>query len=223
LLDYGEKQLSFQHMRADLVLICHDNEEKRSLEIAELARGKAMNNRTVLLVIDAQVNMFAPENPVYASEMLLRTLGSLIVRARSANIPIIYVQNNGGPDDPDQPGMSGWLIHPALAPSEGDVVIQKGTPDAFYQTSLQEELIRRSIKQVVLIGMQTEYCIDTTCRHAFALDYQVTLVKDGHSTYDTKRLPAVDVIAHHNAILTAFATVVEADAIDFSSKFSQES
>jgi nicotinamidase-related amidase len=223
MLDYGEKQLSFQHMRADLVLICHDNEEKRSLEIAELARGKVMNNRTALLIIDAQVNMFAPENPVYASQMLLKTLGSLIGRARSANIPIIYVQNNGGPDDPDQPGTSGWLIHPALAPIEGDVVIQKGTPDAFYHTSLQEELIRRSIKQVVLIGMQTEYCIDTTCRHAFALDYQVTLVKDGHSTYDTKRLPAVEVIAHHNAILTAFATVVEADAIDFSSKFSQES
>jgi nicotinamidase-related amidase len=223
MLDYGEKQLSFQHMRADLVLICHDNEEKRSLEIAELARGKVMNNRTALLIIDAQVNMFAPENPVYASQMLLKTLGSLIGRARSANIPIIYVQNNGGPDDPDQPGTSGWLIHPALAPCEGDVVIQKGTPDAFYHTSLQEELIRRSIKQVVLLGMQTEYCIDTTCRHAFALDYQVTLVKDGHSTYDTKRLPAVEVIAHHNAILTAFATVVEADAIDFSSKFSQDS
>src|SRR5450759_459897 len=98
MLDYGEKQLSFQHMRADLVLICHDNEEKRSLEIAELARGKVMNNRTALLIIDAQVNMFAPENPVYASEMLLKTLGSLIGRARSANIPIIYVQNNGGPD-----------------------------------------------------------------------------------------------------------------------------
>jgi nicotinamidase-related amidase len=201
---------------ADLVLICNDNEEKRSLEIRELTREKVMDNRTALLVIDAQVNMFAPESPVYASEKLLKTLGSLIAQARSANIPIVYVQNNGGPDDPDQPGTSGWLIHPALAPSEGDAVIQKGTPDAFYHTSLQEELIRRSIKQVVLIGMQTEYCIDTTCRHAFALDYQVTLVKDGHSTYDTKRLPAVDVIAHHNAILTAFATVVEADVIDFS-------
>lgn len=203
-------------MRADLVLIRNDNEEKRRLEMRELTREKVMDNRTALLVIDAQVNMFAPENPVYASEKLLKTLGSLLAQARSANIPIVYVQNNGGPDDPDQPGTSGWLIHPALAPSEGDAVIQKGTPDAFYHTSLQEELLRRRIKQVVLVGMQTEYCIDTTCRHAFALDYQVTLVKDGHSTYDTKRLPAVDVIAHHNAILTAFATVVEADAIDFS-------
>jgi nicotinamidase-related amidase len=93
---------------------------------------------------------------------------------------------------------------------------------ACYEVRELEELIQRSIKQVVLIGMQTEYCVDTTCRHAFALDYQVTLVKDGHSTYDTKRLLAVDIIAHHNAILTAFATVAEADTIDFSPKFSQD-
>lgn len=109
-----------------------------------------MNNETALLVIDAQVNMFAPDNAVYASERLLKTLGSLIARARSAHIPIVYVQNNGGSGDPDQPGTPGWQIHPALIPSERD----------------------------------------------------------------TELLPAIDVIAHHNAILTAFATVVEADAID---------
>lgn len=180
-----------------------------------------MNNGTALLVIDAQVNMFAPDNAVYASERLLKTLGTLIARARSAHIPLVYVQNNGGPGDPDQPGTPGWHIHPALLPSESDVIIQKWTPDAFYGTQLHEELARRGIKQVILMGMQTEYCIDTTCRHAFALDYQVTLVKNGHSTYDTDLLPAVDIIAHHNALLTAFATVVEADAIDLSSKPSQ--
>ncbi len=177
-----------------------------------------MNNKTALLVIDGQVNMFAPDNAVYESEKLLKTLSTLIAQARSAHIPIVYVQNNGGPEDPDQPGTPGWHIHPALARREGDVAIQKWTPDSFYRTTLQEELARRGIKRVILVGMQTEYCIDTTCRRAFTLDYQVTLVKDGHSTYDTKLLPAVDVIAHHNAILTAFATVVEADAIDFSSK-----
>ncbi len=181
-----------------------------------------MNDGTALLVIDTQVNMFAPDNAVYASEMLLKTLGRLVARARSAHIPVVYVQNNGGPDDPDQPGTPGWQIHPALVPNESDVIIQKWTPDAFYRTQLHEELARRGITQVILVGMQTEYCIDTTCRHAFALDYRVTLVKDGHSTYDTDRLPAVEVIAHHNAVLTVFATVVAADAIDFSSKFSQD-
>jgi nicotinamidase-related amidase len=119
-----------------------------------------MNNTTALLVIDAQVNMFAPNNEVYDSQMLLKALGTLIARARSARIPIVYVQNNGGPGDPDEPGTPGWHIHPALVPSESDVVIQKWTPDAFYRTPLQEELARGGIKQVILMGMQTEYCID---------------------------------------------------------------
>jgi nicotinamidase-related amidase len=176
-----------------------------------------MSKETALLVIDAQVNMFSPDNAVYASERLLETQKSLVARARSEGVPVVYVQNNGGAGDPDQPGTHGWKIHPALAPNEGEAVIQKWTPDAFYRTSLQEELARREVGHIILMGMQTEYCIDTTCRHAFALDYKVTLVKDGHSTYDTKLLPARDVIAHHNALLTVFAKVVEADAIDLSS------
>ncbi len=61
---------------------------------------------------------------------------------------------------PDEPGTTGWHIHPALVPSESDVVIQKWTPDAFYRTPLQEELARGGIKQVILMGMQTECCID---------------------------------------------------------------
>jgi len=182
-----------------------------------------MNSRTALLVIDAQVNMFAPESPVYASEAILKTLSLLIARARNAQIPIIYVQNNGGPEDPDQPETPGWQIHPACTPHADDLVIQKWTPNSFYHTSLQEELTQRNIKQLILAGMQTEYCVDTTCRQAFALDYEVTLIKDGHSTYDTKRLSAVEIIAHHNAILRAFAKVAGADAIDFSLLASQNS
>ena len=161
--------------------------------------------------------MFAPENAVYASESLLQTLHRVIAQVRSAGIPMVYVQNNGGPDDPDQPGTPGWQIHPALVPQALDLVIQKWTPDAFYRTSLQDELTQRGIEHLILMGMQTEYCIDTTCRHAFALDYQVTLIKDGHSTYSTSLLPAKDIIAHHNGLLRAFAKVVEAEAIDFSS------
>jgi nicotinamidase-related amidase len=174
-----------------------------------------MNNTTALLVIDAQVNMFAADNAVYASEGVLATLKSLIAHARDAGILIVYVQNNGGPEDPDVPGTPGWHIHPDLAPREGDILIQKWTPDAFYRTSLQEELSRHGIKEVIIMGMQTEYCIDTTCRRAFTSDYKVTLVKDGHSTYDTNLLSAPQIIAHHNAILRTFATVIESEKMDF--------
>jgi nicotinamidase-related amidase len=63
--------------------------------------------------------------------------------------------------------------------------------------------------------MQTEYGIDATCRGASALGYQVTLVRDGHSTYDADDLPAAEVIVRHNVSIGTFAAVIESDAIDF--------
>jgi hypothetical protein len=52
--------------------------------------------------------------------------------------------------------------------------------------------------------------------HAFSRDYSVTLVSDGHSTYDTETLKAQDIISHHNEVLgTSFASLKRADEIDF--------
>jgi nicotinamidase-related amidase len=180
-------------------------------------RKRKMSNETALLVIDAQVNMFASGSTVYAGETILKTLGSLIARARSASVLVVYVQNNGGKGDPDQLGTSGWQIHPSLAPQAGDLVLQKSTADAFHLTPLQKELTRRGIRRLVLAGMQTERCVDATCRRASSLGYEVLLIGDGHTTYDVDGLPAVDVIARHNASLSEFAKVVGSDEIDFGS------
>jgi nicotinamidase-related amidase len=177
--------------------------------------GDSSSSRTTLLIVDAQVDMFVPGSSVHAGEAVLRTLSGLITRARRAGISIIYVQNNGGAGDPDQPGTPGWEIHPALAPLDGDLIFQKSSPDAFDRTGLREELARRGIGRVIIAGLQTEYCIDATCRGAYALGYQVVLVKDGHSTYDTEELPAVEVIARHNASLGALVTVLESGSIEF--------
>lgn len=45
----------------------------------------------------------------------------------------------------------------------------------------------RHIGNLVIAGNQTEYCIDTTCRHAASLGYNVTLVRDAHRTWDSNR------------------------------------
>ena len=128
---------------------------------------------------------------------------------------MVLVQNNGGKGDPDQLGSPGWQIHPSLAPQVGDLVLQKSTSDAFHLTPLQKELTRRGIKRLVLAGMQSEYCVDTTCCRASALGDDVTLVSDGLSIYDTDKLPAAEVIASQNASLTAVAGVVASSAVDF--------
>src|SRR6476659_2662570 len=103
-----------------------------------------MSNDTALLVIDVQNGMFAQDDPVYQGAELLATIGELLAKARAAEVPVIYIQHNG------------WPIHPAIAPSEGDPVVRKATPDSFHETMLQAELEARGIVKLIVTGIQTE-------------------------------------------------------------------
>ena len=171
---------------------------------------------TALLIIDVQLGNFSKPDPVYEGNRLLARVKSLIARAHSAQIPIFYVQNNGGIGDPDAHGTPGWEIHPSIAPVEGDVVVQKQTPDAFHETNLHRELGSRGIKKLVVAGLQTEYCIDTTCRRAFSLGYDIILVKDAHSTWDSPLFTAQQIIEHHNRVLGGwFAALKNEREIEF--------
>jgi nicotinamidase-related amidase len=174
-----------------------------------------MSNNAALLIIDAQVNMFSEDSPIFEGEKLLHTISHLIAQARAVHLPIVYVQNNGGEGDPDMPGTPGWQIHPALTPERGDIVIQKHAPDSFHETNLQSELEARHIRQLMIVGMQTEMCIDATCRRAHELGYDVILVKDAHSTFDDEGITASQIIAQYNDALCAVVKVEEASHITF--------
>jgi nicotinamidase-related amidase len=179
--------------------------------------GARVESDTALLVVDVQVGMFdGPDGPVHGGEHLLEKVAALIRKARDAGASVIYVQHCEGAGEIFEPDTRWWQIHPSIAPLDGEPVVEKRTPDSFLDTKLAEELEARGINRLVLTGMQTEYCVDTTCRRAFGLGYDVTLVKDAHGTWDTDRLTATQIVAHHNEVLGgSFARVVEADAGEF--------
>lgn len=156
---------------------------------------------TALLSIDMQVCNFEDSAPVYQGERLLSNVANLIGQARTAGAPVVYIQHCGPEGEIDEPGTPGWDIHPDIAPIEADLVIRKHHPDAFHDTDLHHELQARGVQNIIMVGIQTEYCVDTTCRRAYSLGYKVFLVKDAHSTWDTGQLTAAQIIAHHNAVL----------------------
>lgn len=80
-------------------------------------------------------------------------------------------------------------------------MIKKSKCDSFYNTALQNELTIKKIKNLIVVGMQTEFCIDTVCRRSFSLGFITVLVKDGHSTMNNGILNAQQIIDHHNAVL----------------------
>ena len=175
-----------------------------------------MSGDTALLIVDVQLGMFEDSDPVYRGDVLLATISDLIARARVAGLPVIHIQHCGGENHPLKPDAPGWPIHPAVAPAEGDLVIHKRHPDSFQETDLQHELETRGIKHLIVTGIQTEYCVDTTCRRAYSLGYDVTLVQDAHSTWDTENLKAAQIVAHHNQVLGGwFVTLKAASEIEF--------
>jgi nicotinamidase-related amidase len=173
-----------------------------------------MTANTALLIIDVQMTMFAENDPVYQGETLLAKLKVLIAKARAAGTPVIYIQHSENSGDLAE-GSPGWQIHSAIAPLPGEPVVHKLHPDSFQGTVLQEELQKRGINRLIVAGLQTEFCIDTTCRRAYSLGYYVTLVKDAHSTWDTKVLNAPQIIDHHNQVLSGwFVTLKSTDEVE---------
>lgn len=175
-----------------------------------------MENNTALLIVDVQLGMFDDSEPVYNGDVLLTTIGNLIAEARRVGIPVIYVQHSGGENHRLRPDRPGWPIHPAVAPTNYELVIHKRHPDSFQETNLQHDLEVQGIRRLIVAGIQTEYCVDTTCRRAYSLGYDVTLLQDAHSTWDTEHLKASQIIAHHNQVLGGwFVTLETANEIQF--------
>ncbi|MHA2233434.1 MAG: cysteine hydrolase family protein [Candidatus Hodarchaeales archaeon] len=173
-------------------------------------------NKPALMILDMQVGNFTEPDPIFEKKRLLSKIKKLIARARSAGVLIVYIQNNGSDDDPDTYGTPGWEIHPYIGPHKGDLVVQKQIPDAFHETNLLSELTSRKIQNLVIAGLQTEYCIDTTCRRAFSLGYDVILVEDAHSTWESQLFSARQIIDHHNHILNGvFVTLRNEKEIEF--------
>ena len=158
---------------------------------------------TALLVIDVQVGIIEGFHAYPGSEVM-EQINRLRTRARTANVPVIYVQHDGPQGDPLEAGSEGWEIHPEITPREEDLIIRKRACDSFFETTLQKELEARGIKHLIVTGCQTEYCVDTTVRRAVSLGCDVTLVSDAHTTVDNKLLTAAQIIEHHNALLDGF-------------------
>lgn len=168
-----------------------------------------------LIIIDVQKGMFKEGEEVYKGDILISILKAIIKKARVSNTPIFYVQHNAPAGKPLENGKEGWEIHTEIAPQQADRIIQKTTPDSFLNTTLEEELNKKNIKHIYIAGIQTEACVDTTCRRAFSMGYKVTLISDAHSTWNSSEISAKQIINHHNGVLRWFADVYPSEEIVF--------
>jgi nicotinamidase-related amidase len=156
--------------------------------------------KTALLVIDMQRALCTGDEAAFDIERVTGRINGLSARARAAGVPVVLVQHEEG-EGALQFGCAGWQLADGLATAASDLRVRKTTPNSFHRTELQGLLQARGVDRLVVCGLQSDYCVDTTVRQALALGYAVALAADAHSTVDNAVLSAARITAHHNATL----------------------
>lgn len=176
-----------------------------------------MYKKTALVIVDVQMGMYSCENEVlFNGEEILQNIVTLLQNARSSGTPVVFIQHTVEGDAEYEKGKPTWEIHPAIQPIEGEEIVEKSTWDSFYKTKLEAVLKERGITNLVICGMQSEFCLDTTCRRAFSMGYKNILVSDAHSTFDSDSLKAEQIVRHHNRVLGGrFVELKRTEEVDF--------
>jgi nicotinamidase-related amidase len=125
---------------------------------------------------------------------------------RNKNFPVIHVQHIATKPGATffLPDTTGAEIHKNVQPTDAEKVILKHFPNSFRETELLSHLKEKEITDLVICGMMTHMCIDTTTRAAKDFGYDSTLIGDACATRDLEingeKVKAADV---HNAFLAA--------------------
>ncbi|GAB3267443.1 cysteine hydrolase family protein [Chitinimonas naiadis] len=168
--------------------------------------------KSALLIIDVQRGLFDETPRPEEADAVIARINDMASRARAAGQPVIHILHER-PESRLAYGSEGWQLERQLQVAPDDHQVRKTTPDSFLRTELAALLEREGVKQLVVCGYASEFCVDTTTRRAAALGYPVQLAMDAHTTHDKAHATAAQIRAHHNATLpdlTSFGPVIRA-------------
>lgn len=158
-------------------------------------------NRGVLLIVDVQVGVM---NESWDAARIIKNVSRAVERARATGVPVIWVQHS----DEDLPyGSPEWQLVPDLAPAENEALIHKQFNSSFEQTPLEQELDKFGATHIALAGAATNWCIRATAYGALDRGYDLTLIKDAHTTgtielKDGAKIEAANIIDELNIAMT---------------------
>lgn len=181
------------------------------------------SDHAALLVVDMQNYFLAESAPAYlaAGEMIIPNVVKTIAAFRQGKRPVVFTRHVHHPDGLDA-GIMGWWwndmiidgtpdseIHPDLAPLPNEKVILKHRYSAFYNTDLETILRAQKIEDLVICGVMTNLCCESTTRDAFYRDYRVFFPADGTATVSEEMHVATLVnLAYGFAVITEVNEII---------------
>lgn len=175
-----------------------------------------------LLVIDMQQFFINPVSHAAfpAAEVIIKNVQSLLEAYRNRALPVVFTRHALQPGE--SPGIMGeWWgdilrvddplseIDNRVAPWEGETVVRKTRYSAFVGTELGSLLENLGVRRVVVVGVQTHLCCESTARDAFMRDYEVFFVADATAANNqTLHIGSLRALANGFAILTTTWEVI---------------
>ncbi|WP_028974806.1 cysteine hydrolase family protein [Spirochaeta cellobiosiphila] len=150
--------------------------------------------KKALLIIDVQQALM--EESPFKGEEVISNIKTLAELCRKKNIEVIYVQHN---DDEDlSKGSTGWQICTAIEPRPSEKIFHKRYNSAFKNTGLKEYLDQKGIQQLLLTGMQTEYCVDTSLKVAFEYGFNIIIPELTNTTISNEYFTGERIYEYYN-------------------------
>jgi nicotinamidase-related amidase len=166
---------------------------------------------TALLVIDIQQAAFdgAFVQPIDRAGDLVANARTLVDAARAADRPVIFVQHCDAKGEPFEEGTPHWQFHEELTPEAGDLVVKKHASSAFENTDLKAKLDAIGATDLVVCGLQSDFCVSNTTKSALSLGYRVRIASDAHSTWDLNGETAGAISERVNGELQSLGAVLD--------------
>ena len=135
-------------------------------------------SKSALLVIDVQNQVV---DGAYNKDQVVANINVAVSKARAAGVPVVWVQHS---DEWMPIGSDDWQIVAELTPAEGEAKVGKLYRNSFEATDLESVLQGLDVGHVYVSGAQTNNCVRFTSHGALDRGYDVTLIKDAHTTTD---------------------------------------
>ena len=149
-----------------------------------------------LMVIDVQKGITDEE--LYAYESFLENVKKLIATARKNKVEIIYFQHDDGPDSGFSVGDEAFEISEEVTPAEGEKVFIKEINSCFGNKEFAAYMEAQGDKDLMIIGLQTNFCIDATIKSAYEKGFHVYVPEGANSTFDNDYMTGETTYRYYN-------------------------
>ena len=150
----------------------------------------------ILLVVDMQDGLVDEE--LYAFDTFMDRTVRLIEAARKNHVEVVFVQHDAGPGSGLTAGDSAFEIAGQVRPLPEEKVFVKTINSCFGSKDFREYMEKQEDRRLMIIGLQTNYCIDCTVKSAFERGFEVIIPEGTNSTFDNDYMTGETAVRYYN-------------------------